>query len=592
MSKFDTGILGRLADLTPDEITAALAAIRAEGASFQGQTPTAEVVARTAELAEAARALKAEEGKRAEAAKAYAADMSALSELTEPAPAETPAATPPAPAETPPAEALADTTADTTANKADEKAEVTDAPDEDAEPGEETVTAAARRRIGSNNTGTPARAPRKLPQVNFRTTAAVGLREAQPGEQIDRETLYNAFASRVQAVMGTKAGDRAERYDVATVRADFPAERLLTKADTALSVMDKIQAAVKDAQRVHAIENSQALVAAGLCAPLENLYDIEVIGDDDRPVRDALVRFGTDRGGIQYRPAVNGVAQTGGIGVWTAANDEADPLVPKVCAEIDCPDTIEAVVDAIYQCLTFSNMSSRFDPEWTDSIIRAQRVAHARFAENRILTQLVTGSKTVYSTQILGAARDALWTLDHMIAYYRNVHRLRNDVPLRMIAPLWLLNMLRADITYQMVGDGLQSLAVTDAEITSWFSARNVNITWHLDGIDPADITLPDPDIVVPAQFYTTLVTGSAVPGFPDAVSTLLFREGDWLHLDGGTLDLGTVRDSTLNGQNRFQTFAESWEGTAFRGIESFQLVMRLNPTGASAATVSTAAAS
>lgn len=586
MSKFDVAILGRLAELTPDEITAALAEIRAEGASFAGQTPTAEVVKRTGELAEAARALKAEQATRAATAQAYATDLTALNELTEPAPVETPEA-PVTPTTTPeaPAEALADKA------ETEDEDKPEDAPKGD-EPGE-AVTASARRRIGSTNTGAPVRLARKLPQVNFRTTAAVGLREALPGEQIDREKLYSAFGSRIEAVMGTRfSTDRPEKYSVATVRADYPAERMLTKADTALSVMDKIQAAVKDAQSVHAADNQSALVAAGLCAPLENLYDIEVIGDDDRPVRDALIRFGADRGGIQYRPAVNGVGQTGGIGVWTAANDDADPLVAKTCAEIDCPTPTSATVDAIYQCLTFSNMSTRFDPEWMDSIVRAQRVAHARFAENRLLTQLTTASKAVYSTQILGAARDALWTLDHMIAYYRNVHRLRNDVPLRMIAPQWLLNMLRADITYQMVGDGLQSLALTDVEIVSWFAARNVNITWHLDGIDPADITVPDPDIVVPAQFYTTLTTGLPVPGFPDAVSTLLFREGDWLHLDGGTLDLGTVRDSTLNGLNRFQTFAESWEGVAFRGLESFQLVLRLNPTGASAATVSTAAAS
>lgn len=579
MSKFDMEILGRLADLTPDEITAALAAIRAEGASFAGQTPTADVVKRTGELTEAARALKAEEGKRAAAASAYAADVTALAELTEPAPVETTPEAPAAPAVTPeaPSEALAQ-------NNGDE--DKPDAAPEGDTTGEDTVTASARRRIGSNNTGATAKAARRLPQVNFRTTAAVGLKEAVPGEQIDREKLYAAFGSRIENVMGTRfSGARPERFDVATVRADFPDERKLGKHDSALMVMDKIQAAVQSAQELHADDNQKALVAAGLCAPLENLYDIEVIGDDDRPVRDALLRFGVDRGGIQYRPAVNGVSQTGGIGVWTEANDEADPIVPKVCAEIDCPTPVTATVDAIYQCLTFSNMSTRFDPEWMDSIIRAQRVAHARFAENRLLTQLTTASKVVYSTQILGAARDALWVLDHMIAYYRSVHRLRNDVPLRMIAPLWMMNLLRADITYQMVGDGLQSLALTDAVIVSWFAERNVNITWHLDGIDPADITGPDPDIVVPAQFYTEVTTGSHVPAFPDAVSTLLFREGDWMHLDGGTLDLGTVRDSTLNGENRFQTFAESWEGVAFRGLESFQLVLQLQPTGASAAT-------
>lgn len=579
MSKFDVEILGRLADLTPDEITAALAAIRAEAGSFAGQDPTPEIVERSAKLAEAARQLNGEQTRRATEAKNFSDNLAALEELTTPAEAPQPENKPTEDA--PPADAVM---AEDTATKTD-KPDTHEAPAEDT--GDEAVTAAARRRLGSNNTGNGGARP--LERVTYRTTAATGLKEATAGEELDRDKLFTAFHDKIRSVRSTPfTGDRPEKYGVTTIRADFPESRRLSRDDTAFSVMDKINAAVKEAQA----PLPQALTAAGLCAPLENLYDIEVIGDDDRPVRDALVRFGVDRGGIQYRPSFDGVSQNVGVGVWTVANDEADPLVPKVCAEIDCPGLTDEVVDAIYQCLTFSNFSTRFDPEWMAAVIRAQQIWHARFAENRLLTRITTDSKVVYSTQLLGAARDALWTLDHMIAYYRNVHRLNGNTPLRLIAPRWMLDMLRADITYQMVGDGLQSLAVTDAEIAAWFTARNVRITWHLDGIDPADITTPDPDIPVPAQFYTTLATGSPVPGFPDAVSTLLFREGDWLHLDGGTLDLGTVRDSTLNGQNRFQTFSENWEGLAFRGIETFQLVMRLNPTGASAATVSTASAS
>jgi hypothetical protein len=135
-----------------------------------------------------------------------------------------------------------------------------------------------------------------------------------------------------------------------------------------------------------------------------------------------------------------------------------------------------------------------------------------------------------------------------------------------------------------MVGDGLVSLAVADEEMARWFAVRNVNITWHLDGINPPDVDLAT-DIVTPNQFYALLATNSPVPGFPTPVSTILFREGDWLYLDGGTLDLGVVRDSTLNGENRFQTFSESFETTAFRGVESIHLVLQVQPTGESAAT-------
>ncbi len=48
-----------------------------------------------------------------------------------------------------------------------------------------------------------------------------------------------------------------------------------------------------------------------------------------------------------------------------------------------------------------------------------------------------------------------------------------------------------------------------------------------------------------------------------------LFHEGAFVFLDGGMLDLGVVRDSTLNATNDFETFAETFEAAAFRGVES-----------------------
>ena len=42
-----------------------------------------------------------------------------------------------------------------------------------------------------------------------------------------------------------------------------------------------------------------------------------------------------------------------------------------------------------------------------------------------------------------------------------------------------------------------------------------------------------------------------------------IFPEGEFLHLDAGTLDLGIVRDSTLNSTNDFQIFGENFENVA-----------------------------
>jgi hypothetical protein len=437
---------------------------------------------------------------------------------------------------------------------------------------------AAGRRLGGRANGL-------RPQLTAETatvqTLALTGPNAENGRQLDRRGMAEAMAEAIRRVGSLSAGLNG-RTDVLRLRTNFPESRVFSSSADALDNKIKLEQLTQQAA------TADSLVAAGgFCAPLQVLYDIPVIGDVDRPVRDALNRVTADRGGITYRPAVSGVAQTGGIGIWTAANDTASPIVPKSCVEIACPGVVEAEVQAIYKCLTISNMSARFDPEWADSIVQAQSIAYAQKAENELIRQLTVGSTTIQTKQLLGAVRDLLATIDHVVAYYRNVHRLSANRNLRFIAPMWLRDMCRVDLARQMPGDGLQTLVVTDEQVAAWFAARNVAVTWHMDGIDPADITGGNP-LTIPPQYYSPVTAGGFVPGFPDVVSTLLFAEGDWLLMDGGTLDLGIIRDSTLVGENKYQTFAEGFEATAFRGIESLHVAMSLQPTGAAAATVST----
>jgi hypothetical protein len=173
-----------------------------------------------------------------------------------------------------------------------------------------------------------------------------------------------------------------------------------------------------------------------------------------------------------------------------------------------------------------------------------------------------------------------------VISYYRNRHRLDSTVPLRTILPQWLINMLATDAARMMntSGDLSGLFGISQAAIEAWFRTRNVGVTWHLDGL--AATASPVDGVAVPAQFYNTLSAGQAVPGWPNAVDSILYREGDWLFLDGGTLDIGLVRDSQLNLRNRYQTFMETFEGVAFQGLESLRVVLPLVPNGASSGTI------
>jgi hypothetical protein len=91
--------------------------------------------------------------------------------------------------------------------------------------------------------------------------------------------------------------------------------------------------------------------------------------------------------------------------------------------------------------------------------------------------------------------------------------------------------------------------------------------------------------ITIPSQTYDDAAAGSAIPGFPDKIDSLLYPTGTWAFLNGGSLDLGLVRDSTLNARNRYRQFQETFEGAAHRGVESLRLVMGVQPTGQTSGT-------
>jgi hypothetical protein len=74
---------------------------------------------------------------------------------------------------------------------------------------------------------------------------------------------------------------------------------------------------------------------------------------------------------------------------------------------------------------------------------------------------------------------------------------------------------------------------------------------------------------------------------FPTKLVWNLFPEGAIQFLDGGRLDLGVVRDSTLDATNDYETFVETFEGLADRGFSKsvVQYVTELCANGQSGAT-------
>ncbi len=104
--------------------------------------------------------------------------------------------------------------------------------------------------------------------------------------------------------------------------------------------------------------------------------------------------------------------------------------------------------------------------------------------------------------------------------------------------------------------------------IRSYLRLFNVDPTFYKDG--PSTGT---------GQVFAAQTAGAQL-AFPTVVQWAMYPEGSWLHLDSGSLDLGIVRDSTLNSTNDFQIFAETWEQAALIGVESQWLSSTVCPNG------------
>jgi hypothetical protein len=288
-------------------------------------------------------------------------------------------------------------------------------------------------------------------------------------------------------------------------------------------------------------------------------------------VRDCLPTFQADRGGIRFiQPPVLS-AYGSAVGVWTTALDTAYVTnsyvssATKTSLVVTPATETTAVADAVTLQMQFGNLATRAYPELIARHNELGLIQHACEAEENLLSKLTSGSTAVTTTSVLGLAADFLLQVGRASAAYRSRHRMEPDAQLRVVAPYWVKAAIRADYALQMPGDN--AVSVSDAEIEGALAARGVNVTWHLDD----------------SNFYGSQ-GASALNEFYDTFVWYIFAEGTFLFLDGGSLDLGIIRDSTLVGTNDYKMFVETFEGIAKVGVESLKVTSTIAVNGARAA--------
>ena len=371
----------------------------------------------------------------------------------------------------------------------------------------------------------------------------------------DMHEVAQAMEKRIHSLRRVNGGD-GEQHIVASVTTQYPESRTLSTD------------AESNAAKINAVVGPEALVASGgHSTPFEVKYDIFSIGSTSvRPVRDSLPRFQADRGGIRFivPPQLADGTYASAVGVWTAAVDAAPYSNTKTSLTVSAATETTVSTDAVTLQLQFGNLMTRAYPELIARHNELALVQHAREAEQNLLTNIGNLSTAVTSTNLIGVGRDFLVQVRRAASAYRSRHRLDPATRLKAIVPAWVYDAMAADLTLNMPGDG--NLSVSRSEIEGYLANTNVDLVPTLDG-----------DVA-------TAQSSGAMNEFKDTFIWYLFAEGTFLFLDGGTLDLGIIRDSSLVGTNDYKMFVETFENVARVGIESLRVTSTISVNGTAAA--------
>ena len=461
----------------------------------------------------------------------------------------------------------------------------------------EPVTAA-----GGSGTVQRMAARRPTPSPEAASSTGTGLLAAGGAQGIaagapiaDRMELARVMSDTLQGL--PRDAPHRGRVIIASARWELPPERKLSEQDAAGN--DERIEAVCGLHSPKYDRSTGALTATGgVCAPTNVDYQVPTWATPERPIRDALPHFEATRGGIRF-VAPPGLAEwEAATGVWTSATDAEPGSATKPVKSMACGTEESVVVEAVSTRIGFGNMQSRFAPEQVAANTDLATATAARVAEENLLNLIEAASlKKLETAAHLGLSRDLLAAVDYARAAYKAIHRTSVTQAFTAIFPDWVKDLIRTDIAREQAHSNnhdFNSWEISDEQIDAIFAQRHVNVIWHLDGQkEPVSTNFKTQYWGTPAE---SKKLDELLPkiggGAKELLAWYFFPEGAIQYLDAGRLDLGVVRDSTLDATNDYEVFFEVFESIANRGVSKgvWQILSGVAATGGSAATVTAVA--
>lgn len=404
-------------------------------------------------------------------------------------------------------------------------------------------------------TPSPERTPKEEPQKGTALVAAGDLanefKNALDGdslaEMVIRAAMHYGPVNPKTDAPGAHGIFDGPSHKLARAEFEFPPERVLGKNEQ--ENLLKLQEVVVES--LPGVGGRYSLTASGgLCAPLEPIYTMPNFASTAEPVWESLPIFRADRGGVNVPTATDITSITTAISSISEANDAlGGTFATKTCQDLECPAYTEVAVQILAHCREYGNLNARAWPEKIRHENELTMAALARTSETFILDRIKALSINVTQAEILGAYADLVHALTKAAAGIRFRLRMPRGSRFNVVIPEWVADLLAADVAMTQF-DRYQAQAAMVAHLES----LGFRVTLYKDDVTGGT-----------SQGFAAEAAG-ALDDFPDDVQYAIYPEGQFIGIDMGVLELGIVRDSTLNSTNDFQVFGERFRNLAMLG--------------------------
>lgn len=403
----------------------------------------------------------------------------------------------------------------------------------------------------------------------------------QAGTSVGRDDLVEIIAQKHAAMASGNLNGNNGRVTLASGRVPFGADR---KLGSDLRSNDEVLSRLIDDRKERAAlvaSGGEAIVATGgPCAPLQPTYEINSVAEVQGNLQAFLetTTAGRSRGGVRYTPPIDYSSLADGIGIGLCDNSTSKPVV----AVTACPTDVEVCVRPISRRIKFDNLNYVVYPELVEYMLDHLAVMEDEAVEVEVLDRIdalttsnvdLTGEYDGY-----GSSRGTVALILAIAHHFRKQLRMKTDAVVDIIAPDVLVEVVKADMVNDHdLGSGFLSRPTIDLQIEF---LRRFNINLAFNYYDSTAVGYPSSE-------HRSSTFNKANIFLPGSGRIYVSVPGSLMIADGGSLDLGIVRDSTLNAANDLELFSERWFEVFKPGqnVRSYDLAFDTSGAGPSSVT-------